>query len=248
MARTKQTARVSTPSVKKQIAVYTQATRKNQNNGSSEEPSESEETSPQPIQNESNNASLIEDAAMEDDEKESQPPAKKVRFEDDKASLKWYEIMSDEKFADLVLISSDKVQISSHRNVLSKYSPVFADLIDKETELPVTINVDNFDTATIQAALGFLYDKTDAIDGKETAVFKFALHYDIKDLIDACCSFFEKSVDPANVCEYIQIAYNQNFEELKKKCLKVLVEKKKEIDASKWNDLPKNIIIEAFCL
>uniref|UniRef100_A0AC34FTC5 BTB domain-containing protein n=1 Tax=Panagrolaimus sp. ES5 TaxID=591445 RepID=A0AC34FTC5_9BILA len=244
MARTKQTARVLNRSVKRQIALYTQATRKQPNLESSAE--ESEETSQLPTQ--SNNAPLLEDAAMEDDEKESQPPTKKVRFEDGEASLKWYEIMSNEKFSDLVIISSDKVKISSHRNVLSKCSPVFADLIDKATELPVSINVENFDAATIQAALGFLYDKTDAIDGKEPAVFKFAFHYDIKELIDACCSIFMKSVNPTNVCEYIQIAYNQNFEELKKKCLKLLVEKKKEIDALKWNDLPKNIIIEAFCL
>uniref|UniRef100_A0AC34FM50 BTB domain-containing protein n=1 Tax=Panagrolaimus sp. ES5 TaxID=591445 RepID=A0AC34FM50_9BILA len=190
-------------------------------------------------QNESKNASLIEDVAIEmkDNEQESQPPQ----------STKWYEIMSNEKFADLILISSDNVNVSSHRNVLSKYSPVFADLIEKATELPVTLDVENFDAATIQAALGFLYDKADAIDGKETAVFKFALHYGIKELNDICSSFFAKSVDPTNVCEYIQIACSNNLEELKKKCFKVLFEKKTEIDASKWNDLPKEIIIEAFC-
>uniref|UniRef100_A0AC34FSY0 BTB domain-containing protein n=1 Tax=Panagrolaimus sp. ES5 TaxID=591445 RepID=A0AC34FSY0_9BILA len=181
---------------------------------------------------------------MKNDEQESQPPSKKKRVN----STKLYEILSNQKYSDVILISSDNVEISSYRNVLSKYSSIFAKVIDVATELPVKINVENFDAKTIQAALHFLYEKIDAIDGKETAVFKFGLHYDIQKIMVACCSFFEESVAPKNVCELIQIAYSNNFEELKKKCLKTLREKKKEIDASKWNDLPKEIIIEAFCL
>uniref|UniRef100_A0A914Y8B8 Uncharacterized protein n=1 Tax=Panagrolaimus superbus TaxID=310955 RepID=A0A914Y8B8_9BILA len=73
-------------------------------------------------------------------------------------------------------------------------------------------------------------------------VFKFAIEYDIDDILDACCTFFEKFVNSTNVCDYIQIAYSNNFEELKKKCLKFLIEKKKEIDSSKVADLPKNIL------
>uniref|UniRef100_A0A914Q540 BTB domain-containing protein n=1 Tax=Panagrolaimus davidi TaxID=227884 RepID=A0A914Q540_9BILA len=67
-------------------------------------------------------------------------------------------------------------------------------------------------------------------------------------LMDACCTYFEESVNPSNVCELIKIAYSNNFEELKQKCLKILVEKKKEINPRKFAELPKNILIDFFTL
>uniref|UniRef100_A0AC34F2N9 BTB domain-containing protein n=1 Tax=Panagrolaimus sp. ES5 TaxID=591445 RepID=A0AC34F2N9_9BILA len=149
-----------------------------------------------------------------------------------KNSSKLYEIMSNKKYYDVILVSSDSINIPSHRNVLSKYSPIFEKIFDEASELPVTINVENFNVETIQAALNFLYDKYDALDGKEPT--------------DACCSVLVKSVDPSNVCELIQIAYLHNFEELKKKCLKMLVENKHEIEASKAEKLPKNILVDIF--
>uniref|UniRef100_A0A914QGH1 BTB domain-containing protein n=1 Tax=Panagrolaimus davidi TaxID=227884 RepID=A0A914QGH1_9BILA len=182
-------------------------------------------------------------SAKENDERNSQPLPKK--FKNDPP--KWYEIMSNKKYSDVTLISSDNIQIPSHRCVLSKHSQIFAKIIDETSELPITINIEGFNGETIQAASDILYDKTDSINGKEMEIFKFAERYDIQNIMDACCSYFEEFVDVTNVCEYIQIAYSKNFEELKQKCLKILVEKKKEIDASKFADLPKNILIDAFC-
>uniref|UniRef100_A0A914QBJ1 BTB domain-containing protein n=1 Tax=Panagrolaimus davidi TaxID=227884 RepID=A0A914QBJ1_9BILA len=158
----------------------------------------------------------------------------------------WYKIMSNERFADIFFVSSDNVKIPSHRCILYEVSPIIAKIIDETSELPVTINVEEFNAETIKASMDFLYGKIDSIKGKENEIFKFAVKYKIKMLMDACCSFFEESVNPANVCEIIQIAYSNNFEALKQKCLKILVEKKKEIDPSKFADLPKNIISDFF--
>uniref|UniRef100_A0AC34F7W7 BTB domain-containing protein n=1 Tax=Panagrolaimus sp. ES5 TaxID=591445 RepID=A0AC34F7W7_9BILA len=160
---------------------------------------------------------------------------------------KLYKIMSNEKFADIFLILPDKTKIPSHRCILYESSTVFAKIIDETSELPISINIEeDFDAETIQAALEFLFDKFDSINKKEMDVFKFAIKYGIQDLMDACCSFFEKSVDPSNVCEYIQIGYANDFEELKQKCLKIMVVKKKEIDAAKLSNLPKNILLDFF--
>uniref|UniRef100_A0A914PVM8 BTB domain-containing protein n=1 Tax=Panagrolaimus davidi TaxID=227884 RepID=A0A914PVM8_9BILA len=158
----------------------------------------------------------------------------------------WYEIMSNERFADMFFVSSDNVKIPSNRCILYKASQAFAKIIDETSELPVTINVEEFNAQIIKASVDFLYGKNDSIKGKEIEIFKFAAKYNIKMLMDACCSYFEESVNPSNVCEFIQIAYSYNFEELKQKCLKILVEKKKEINASKFADLPKNIISDFF--
>uniref|UniRef100_A0A914Z3X4 BTB domain-containing protein n=1 Tax=Panagrolaimus superbus TaxID=310955 RepID=A0A914Z3X4_9BILA len=157
--------------------------------------------------------------------------------------------MSNQKYSDVILISSDNIHVGSYRSVLANSSKIFERIIDEASESPVTINVENYNAEIIKAALNFLYDKNDAINGKEIDVFKFGVEYGIQDIMDACCSCFEKSVDSTNVCEYIQIAYLNNFEELKKKCLKILIEKKKEIDASnKLANLPSNIILDAFRL
>uniref|UniRef100_A0AC34FTB4 BTB domain-containing protein n=1 Tax=Panagrolaimus sp. ES5 TaxID=591445 RepID=A0AC34FTB4_9BILA len=159
-----------------------------------------------------------------------------------------HKLASNHHFADVLFITSDGTKIPSHRCILAQYSTIFARVFEETSETPVKINVEDFAADTIQSALDFIYDKTDAIKGKEMEVFKFAVKYDVKLLIEACCSFFEESVVPENVCEYIEIAYDNNFEELKQKCLKILVEKKKEIDASKIAALPKNIVVDAFCL
>uniref|UniRef100_A0A914QF65 BTB domain-containing protein n=1 Tax=Panagrolaimus davidi TaxID=227884 RepID=A0A914QF65_9BILA len=158
----------------------------------------------------------------------------------------WYKIMSNERYTDAFLIASDKTKVSSHRCVLAEHSKIFAKIIDETSQLPVTINVEEFNAEIIKAALDFLYGKIDSIKGKENEIFKFAVKYNIKMLIDACCSYFEESVNPTNVCELIQIAYSNNFEGLKQKCLKVLVEKKKEIDPPKFAHLPKNIFSDFF--
>uniref|UniRef100_A0A914QPD7 BTB domain-containing protein n=1 Tax=Panagrolaimus davidi TaxID=227884 RepID=A0A914QPD7_9BILA len=156
--------------------------------------------------------------------------------------------LSNDIFPDAFLIASDKTKIPCHRCILAKFSNVFVELLNTISNLPAIINVEEFNAQTIQSALEFLYGKIDSIKGKENEIFKFAVKYNIKMLIDACCKYFEESVNPSNVCELIQIAYLHDFEELKQKFSKVLVEKKKEIDAKKIADLPKNILVEFLTL
>uniref|UniRef100_A0A914PV29 BTB domain-containing protein n=1 Tax=Panagrolaimus davidi TaxID=227884 RepID=A0A914PV29_9BILA len=149
-----------------------------------------------------------------------------------KDNSKWHEIMSNPQYSDVFLLSSDNIKISSHRCILAKYSKIFVKIFET-SEIPVTINVENFNAETIKAALGFLYDKSDSILGKEMDVYKFAVNFDIQDLIDACCSIFVESVNAENVCEYIQIGYSKNFDELKQKCKQIMIENKREIDQTK---------------
>uniref|UniRef100_A0AC34G5Y5 BTB domain-containing protein n=1 Tax=Panagrolaimus sp. ES5 TaxID=591445 RepID=A0AC34G5Y5_9BILA len=160
---------------------------------------------------------------------------------------KLYEIMSSNKYSDVILISSDKIEIPSHRSILSIYSKVF-DTIFETSENPAKIYVEEFNAETIQAALDFMCDKHDAIIAKEMNVFKFAVKFEIQELIDACCSFFKESVDPTNVCEYIQIAFSNNFEELKQKCKQIMVENKAEIEFTNLADLSKDILLCVYCL
>uniref|UniRef100_A0A914YFK1 BTB domain-containing protein n=1 Tax=Panagrolaimus superbus TaxID=310955 RepID=A0A914YFK1_9BILA len=93
-----------------------------------------------------------------------------------------YEIMSDSKYADVVLISSDGKKIPSHRCVLSKYSEIFATIFAESKDIPTKINIDGFDANVIVAALDFCYGKDNSIVGYESKLFEFANKYSMHTL------------------------------------------------------------------
>uniref|UniRef100_A0AC35FH05 HMG box domain-containing protein n=1 Tax=Panagrolaimus sp. PS1159 TaxID=55785 RepID=A0AC35FH05_9BILA len=70
----------------------------------------------------------------------------------DKETPKLYEIKSDDRYSDVILVISDSVEFKK------------------------------FQAEIVKAALEFLYGKSDAIKGKEMEVFKFAEEYDIEEL------------------------------------------------------------------
>uniref|UniRef100_A0AC34GCG4 BTB domain-containing protein n=1 Tax=Panagrolaimus sp. ES5 TaxID=591445 RepID=A0AC34GCG4_9BILA len=137
---------------------------------------------------------------------------------------KLYESLTDKKYHDVILVASDGTEITTHRCVLAKYSTHFEKLIEESEETPVKISTKYYDAETIQDAVDYICN-----------------------LQKECCAFVVQRIDvllASSICEYIKIAYKYNLEELKQKCLKILFEKKKEIDASKWNELPNNILID----
>uniref|UniRef100_A0A914PY45 BTB domain-containing protein n=1 Tax=Panagrolaimus davidi TaxID=227884 RepID=A0A914PY45_9BILA len=158
-----------------------------------------------------------------------------------------HNIATNHRYADVYFISCDRGIIPSHRCILAEFSNIFATIFEESTEFPIQITADEFSAQTIHSALNFLYVKSDSIIGKEMKVFKFAIKFGIQILIDECRSIFVKSVDSTNVFEFVQIAYSNNFDELKRKCLKILAEKKGEIDLTKVAELSKNILFDAFC-
>jgi hypothetical protein len=158
----------------------------------------------------------------------------------------FHEVMFDTTYADVVIFSSTGKEILTYRCVLAKFSKIFAKIFEESKELPVQIKVEEFDTETITAALDFCYGKTDAIIGKESKIFGFASKYSFSNIMKACSNYFENDISPENVCEIVQIAYTNNLEDLKQKCLQILVENKKEIDSLKLKELPKDIFYDAF--
>uniref|UniRef100_A0A914PJV4 BTB domain-containing protein n=1 Tax=Panagrolaimus davidi TaxID=227884 RepID=A0A914PJV4_9BILA len=157
-----------------------------------------------------------------------------------------HKLATNNRYADVYFIASDGEKIPSHRNILAASSNIFAAIFEESTEVPIQITADDFDAETIKSALDFLYDKTDSIDGKEMKVFKFAINFGIQILVDECRSFFVNSVDSTDVCEFIEIAYSNNFDELKQKCLNILIQEKEKVDPTKIAKLPPNILFDAF--
>uniref|UniRef100_A0A914PBI7 BTB domain-containing protein n=1 Tax=Panagrolaimus davidi TaxID=227884 RepID=A0A914PBI7_9BILA len=116
---------------------------------------------------------LLQKKTTKNDEDKSKPALA--------VNSKWYEIMSNNEYSDVTFISSDNIQIKSHRCVLSKHSKILSTIF-KSRKSPIKINAEEFKGEIIQAAIDFLYDKTDSIKGKEVDVFKFAERYCIRDV------------------------------------------------------------------
>uniref|UniRef100_A0AC35GLH5 BTB domain-containing protein n=1 Tax=Panagrolaimus sp. PS1159 TaxID=55785 RepID=A0AC35GLH5_9BILA len=178
--------------------------------------------------------------------------AKKSRFESSPSltppstvqQSELYAILANTEFYDVVVVASDGTQIPTQRSILSYYSPGFKHIFKNSNEFPVQIPMKDFDVDTIQAALDFMLFKPDSIVGKELALLKLALKYDVPKLMESCAVDADKlEITKSNVVEYVQIAYDYNLEKLKEKCLKVLAENKKEIDVAK-SKLPYNILID----
>uniref|UniRef100_A0AC34FXJ3 BTB domain-containing protein n=1 Tax=Panagrolaimus sp. ES5 TaxID=591445 RepID=A0AC34FXJ3_9BILA len=159
---------------------------------------------------------------------------------------KLYQSLTDKKYHDVILVASGGSEITTHRCILAKYSSHFANIFEQTKELPIKISINDFDLKTIQAAVDFMFGKPDAINKKQFSLFKFAAEYNIPDLLKECCAFVVQRTCyllSSGIWSYIKIAYQYNLEELKQKLLKIMIKKRKEI-ASKWDELPKKVIID----
>uniref|UniRef100_A0AC35GMS3 BTB domain-containing protein n=1 Tax=Panagrolaimus sp. PS1159 TaxID=55785 RepID=A0AC35GMS3_9BILA len=151
------------------------------------------------------------------------------------------------KYADLIFVSSDNMEISCHKCFMSKHSQWLAKLL--ETEKNKAKIRFNSKAETLAAALDFYYGEYDFLENKGSLmsdILKFAKTYDFTELKEACCTYFKETVDPKNVCEFIQIAYSHDIEELKEKCKQIMNEKKAEIDQYKLKALPKDILFDLY--
>uniref|UniRef100_A0A914P0H7 BTB domain-containing protein n=1 Tax=Panagrolaimus davidi TaxID=227884 RepID=A0A914P0H7_9BILA len=146
----------------------------------------------------------------------------------------------------VILISSDGKQIFSSASLLIRHSYIFATILKNIKKSPVKINVEEFNSDIIYSALDFLNGKNDAINGKEIELYHFSDKYSLRDLKKVCCNKFDKLLSVKNVCEIIQIAYANYFEELKLKCIEMIRLNTEKIGESELKALPTEIYAEIF--
>uniref|UniRef100_A0AC34G1L9 Uncharacterized protein n=1 Tax=Panagrolaimus sp. ES5 TaxID=591445 RepID=A0AC34G1L9_9BILA len=128
------------------------------------------------------NESDITSDSDDENESENEPNVSKREL---------FEMLSNDRFADVILVISDTVEIKSHRCILGYSSKKFADIFENTKEIPVRISVESFEAETVEAALEFLYGKSNAIKGKEKDLFKFAKQFEILKLKKACLPFLD---------------------------------------------------------
>uniref|UniRef100_A0A914QF81 Uncharacterized protein n=1 Tax=Panagrolaimus davidi TaxID=227884 RepID=A0A914QF81_9BILA len=114
---------------------------------------------------------------------------------------------------------------------------------DMCSEIPIEIDVD-FSETTVNRAIQFCYGKIDGIKNYENDLIKFADKYGIKGLKKACLqSLKDQILNVENVCEIVEIAFEQNYALLKQKCLKFIIQKKAELGSEKLSKLPNEILV-----
>lgn len=90
-----------------------------------------------------------------------------------------YEILVNPKFADVILISSDGIEIPSHRCILSEYSEVLSKIMDESKEVPAKITFQDFDAHTINTAFKLCFGKHDDVNESDEMLYKFINQYAI---------------------------------------------------------------------
>uniref|UniRef100_A0AC34FTK5 BTB domain-containing protein n=1 Tax=Panagrolaimus sp. ES5 TaxID=591445 RepID=A0AC34FTK5_9BILA len=173
------------------------------------------------------NESDITSDSDDENESENEPNVSKREL---------FEMLSNDRFADVILVISDTVEIKSHRCILGYSSKKFADIFENTKEIPVRISVESFEAETVEAALEFLYGKSNAIKGKEKDLFKFAKQFQIEDLEKACQSRISRS--KIAVAAYF-IWLNANRELIAKPGMSAFQVAKAAGEA--WRDLPDKI-------
>uniref|UniRef100_A0AC34FHE1 BTB domain-containing protein n=1 Tax=Panagrolaimus sp. ES5 TaxID=591445 RepID=A0AC34FHE1_9BILA len=83
------------------------------------------------------------------------------------------------KFADVTLISSDGIEIPSHRCILAEYSKVFAKLFEESEQVPSKIYIEDFDADLIRAALKLCFGQENAVIKNDEKLYTFFNKYEI---------------------------------------------------------------------
>uniref|UniRef100_A0AC35FL58 BTB domain-containing protein n=1 Tax=Panagrolaimus sp. PS1159 TaxID=55785 RepID=A0AC35FL58_9BILA len=155
-------------------------------------------------------------------------------------------ILNQTKYADVILINNKNEQVNGFRCFLAHSSPVLEAIFDSKKELPIRIEVGEFEKETIKQAVYFSQGDLITVNGNAMDLFKFAKKYSINILMDCCFSSLAQTITAKNVCEYIKFAYDEGNTGLKKKCLEFLKINKLAIDPTAIKQLPQKILFDAF--
>uniref|UniRef100_A0AC34GA37 BTB domain-containing protein n=1 Tax=Panagrolaimus sp. ES5 TaxID=591445 RepID=A0AC34GA37_9BILA len=216
--------------------------------------------------NENDSTSINDTVPATKRPRQNTPGHSSIRFElPPFQRTKLYQSFNDDKYFDLVLVSSDQIEIPTYRCIFASHSQKFSRMFEKIRVHPARIQVKDFDAATIKYVIDFMFEKLNSVFGKEVSLIKFAAAYvfgkevslikfaaayGIQDLMEKCCASVQTvsenylSSSNVNLCDYIEIAYAHDLHGLKDKCLKLLALKKKEMDVNTLKKLDKNILID----
>uniref|UniRef100_A0A914PP21 BTB domain-containing protein n=1 Tax=Panagrolaimus davidi TaxID=227884 RepID=A0A914PP21_9BILA len=148
-------------------------------------------------------------------------------------------------YNDMILITTDGKFFSFHHSFLSKHSIKFAQIYQTSESLPIIINL-NLNSYFFQVAIDFLNGNSDpilnAIVENEPDIFFFSDEFQVSSLMQASLPQFQAFfINPLNVCQTIQMAFDKNCEETKKICKKFFLGNLSKINPQEFVKLSSEI-------
>jgi speckle-type POZ protein len=123
-------------------------------------------------------------------------------------------------YSDLILVSSDSMQIPVHRFALGGQSPVLQKFITTQGDMHQgKMFFNSVGSKILLNVIRFIY--TGQINDFENCLFeylRFAKDYAMKSLQEKCMQKLTESITAENVFDRFAFAYDYNHEELKTKC------------------------------
>uniref|UniRef100_A0A914PGC6 BTB domain-containing protein n=1 Tax=Panagrolaimus davidi TaxID=227884 RepID=A0A914PGC6_9BILA len=157
-------------------------------------------------------------------------------------------LQSQTTFKDAILVAFDGAEVRAHRCILAAVSDVFCAIFNsKKSENPVKIDLE-FAAEIVEAAVGFYYGQKDVIKGNENELLQFATKYSMAELKTKCIETLYDTVTTENVCDIVTLAFDNNSDSLKEKCLQILSKEKSKIDKEKLQTLPPSILVACLTL
>uniref|UniRef100_A0A914Q8C1 BTB domain-containing protein n=1 Tax=Panagrolaimus davidi TaxID=227884 RepID=A0A914Q8C1_9BILA len=156
--------------------------------------------------------------------------------------------LQSQTFKDAILVAFDGAEVSAHRCILAAVSDVFCAIFNsKKSVNPVKIELECA-AEIIEAAVGFYYGQKDVIKGNENELLQFATKYSMAELKTKCIETLYDTVTTENVCDIVTLAFDNNSNSLKEKCLQILSKEKSKIDKEKLQTLQPSILVACLTL
>ncbi|CAL5081992.1 unnamed protein product [Urochloa decumbens] len=127
-----------------------------------------------------------------------------------------------------ITIGTSNGSIRAHSNVLSARSPVFRSMFShnlKEKQLSA-VHIPDMSIDECQCFINYMYDNLEEKDfiAHRVALLGAAEKYDVSDLEVACHDSLSQDLDTENLIERLQVAHFYQLPELKRSCIRLLVD------------------------
>lgn len=147
------------------------------------------------------------------------------------------------KFSDVLLVC-DSSEIHAHKVILASRSKYFEAMFShQETRESLTnrVDIEDISTEALKSMVKFIYTNSVADDEITTDLLTAADKYDIGPLFQRCVDNLSEKVLPETAVSYFLSAHLHGAEELKQKCLKLIIDNYKTLKEKKeLDDVVKN--------
>lgn len=126
------------------------------------------------------------------------------------------------KTCDIIVRTADNAELNVHKSVLMENSEVFKLIFTIEINKKI-VDICDFNEATVTELLRFIYyKKVENIGPIINELFRMAVKYEIRGLVDRCVEEIERYLTRSSIFKMMQISETLKHHELMKVCAKFI--------------------------